>query len=245
MSKHTPGSRRGFTLIELLLAMGIIAVLAAILLPTLAAVSRQARITNTQGLISRLGLAAEVYLRDQTTYPPDYVGVGTYLRGFGPNDPWTWQPKDLTSTPTGAQPPEALYYYLGNPFLAANHPYISLRKGAEWMDCNTNGLPEIVDSWSRPILYNRPAFPSGFDYPNNPSLGLHKVGFYDLFSLGPDGLVGTNTTPPLGHQDPKPPYTCDANTSPWDTGSLAKFCYWTIVENTAGQGDDITNWKRQ
>lgn len=59
----------GFTLIELLTVVAIIAVLAAILLPTLVGVRQRARRVEAQNMIRALELAVERFKLDHSQYP--------------------------------------------------------------------------------------------------------------------------------------------------------------------------------
>jgi prepilin-type N-terminal cleavage/methylation domain-containing protein len=61
---------RGFTLIELLVSAGIVAVLAALLLPVLAAARERARETACSSHLSQLGKAMRMYLDDYGLRPP-------------------------------------------------------------------------------------------------------------------------------------------------------------------------------
>jgi prepilin-type N-terminal cleavage/methylation domain-containing protein len=67
--------RSGFTLVELLAAIGIIAILAAMLFPALRAVQRKSREKAARATIDRLKLALEQYQADFGDYPPTTLGA--------------------------------------------------------------------------------------------------------------------------------------------------------------------------
>ena len=72
---HEMGIKRktlhGFTLIELLIAVGIVAVIAAILLPVFGAVRERGRRTTCQSNLKQIALAMQQYVQDNGgTYPP-------------------------------------------------------------------------------------------------------------------------------------------------------------------------------
>ncbi|MCK5172862.1 MAG: prepilin-type N-terminal cleavage/methylation domain-containing protein, partial [Planctomycetes bacterium] len=61
---------KGFTLIELLVVIAIIALLLAILMPSLQAAKKQARAIICRSNIRQIGLAAYLYAEDNDTYIP-------------------------------------------------------------------------------------------------------------------------------------------------------------------------------
>jgi len=65
-----PASRRGFTLIELLVVIGIIAILAAMLLPSLASAKSKANSIKCLSDLRQLGLALTMYAGDHDGYYP-------------------------------------------------------------------------------------------------------------------------------------------------------------------------------
>jgi len=84
--------RGGFTLIELLVVVGIIAILASLLLPTLGNVREKARQTNCMSNLTEIGKALLMYTDDFNGYMPagsnvanvlynasDLGGIGDYL----------------------------------------------------------------------------------------------------------------------------------------------------------------------
>jgi len=73
-SRPSSGFRRGFTLIELLVVIAIIAILASLLLPSLAQSKEQARIANCLNNLRQLGLAIQMYTADYNSrFPPRRV----------------------------------------------------------------------------------------------------------------------------------------------------------------------------
>ena len=75
--------RRGFTLIELLAAIAIIAILAAILFPTLAKVRENARRASCQANLRQLGLAFQQYTQDNDETLPGATDGGNGGAGVG------------------------------------------------------------------------------------------------------------------------------------------------------------------
>jgi len=68
---------RCFTLIELLVVVAIIAILAAMLLPALAAAREKARRTSCMNNLNQMGKAMEMYTSDYGSYLPSWTGWGT------------------------------------------------------------------------------------------------------------------------------------------------------------------------
>jgi prepilin-type N-terminal cleavage/methylation domain-containing protein len=80
-----PPRRGAFTLIELLVVIGIVAVLIAILLPTIRGVRIAARNVECASHLHQLGVACTLYLNDHKVYPPPLVMpvTGDYTPFFG------------------------------------------------------------------------------------------------------------------------------------------------------------------
>lgn len=84
---NTPKSYKSFTvntftLIELLVTIAIIAVLAAMLLPTLNKAREKAKITTCMNQLKQIGLAIHLYAGDNNGFKPQDPEVGDYLN-FG------------------------------------------------------------------------------------------------------------------------------------------------------------------
>jgi len=62
--------RRGFTLIELLVVIAIIALLMAILMPSLAKAKKQAQATTCLSGLKQIGVAAVLYAQDYELFIP-------------------------------------------------------------------------------------------------------------------------------------------------------------------------------
>jgi prepilin-type N-terminal cleavage/methylation domain-containing protein/prepilin-type processing-associated H-X9-DG protein len=69
-------SRSAFTLIELLVVVGVIALLAALLLPALTRAKAQAYRTKCSANLHQLGLGLQIYLGDEGVYPLATTGSG-------------------------------------------------------------------------------------------------------------------------------------------------------------------------
>jgi prepilin-type N-terminal cleavage/methylation domain-containing protein len=219
-----------FTLVELLVVISVMAVLAGILLPVISVVSKAGKRASTEALIARTETACATYRQEHLFYPPDYMP--TSRRYLYP------EPKDADTSTDGLQqatwlastealPPEALHYFLTNPFVGVEGAYLQVRKGAESSDYNANDLRELVDAWGWPLLYNRAKFPgtTAFNAPeDSDNKPWHNKESFDLYSVGPNGQTGSQALP-----DP--------------SADVADYCNKAMNEADDGNAeDDINNW---
>ena len=116
--------RSGFTLVELLVVISIIALLIAILLPSMSLARKQARALVCQTSMRALSTAAFTYSTEYGVYPPslscfadspdsqirdlrwnggmEWLGIGDQAGAFqegDPNDPQSGNPKGFTAAP--------------------------------------------------------------------------------------------------------------------------------------------------
>ncbi len=156
-------NKSGFTLTELIVAMGIIAILAALLMPAAHRARQHVRKQRCKTMIASIEMALEMYRTDFGVYPPTGNRNG-----------------NTEATNWGATPPIVnLYGALTTD--RRGGPYIGFRPE----ELRTAGSPprtEILDPWKNPYV-----FVSSTGGQINPP--WHNTRTFDIYSRGPDGVT--------------------------------------------------------
>lgn len=85
--------KRGFTLVELLVVIAIMALLLAILMPSLAKARLQAKILVVNAELDNIGLALEAYGMEHNKFPPTRASCNSDAREY-----WWALPQELVKT---------------------------------------------------------------------------------------------------------------------------------------------------
>ncbi len=142
-------TRRAFTLVEILLAIAVILVLMALLLPVIGMIRNQSYRAGTAKMVSELTTAFDAYREEDphhfypTPNPAHWdAGVGAYYLDYNPADPASTlvmlERQTVLANPTG---PGVVY---GG--YAVSHANLDTSPTSPTVNC-------LVDPWTRPIYY--------------------------------------------------------------------------------------------
>jgi prepilin-type N-terminal cleavage/methylation domain-containing protein len=204
-ARTTDRAHAGFTLIELLIVIGIIAVLAAALMPAMFEAHNAAKHSNTEALFVRIATACDTFERQHHYYPPDdFVdpdGKLTFKNDNGINTGI----ESLVAFLSQAQATGADFSDLGQQLTNTD----SDDNGAVLPVLNRKERLEIADAWMTPLAYfSKTSKNGGFGKAqkiigsdgqtqtvtakkNAEGLPLGKNKF-QLLSAGPDMIFGTD-----------------------------------------------------
>lgn len=121
--------QRAFTLVELLVVIGVIAVLIAILLPTLGRVRKQAQATACLSNLRQMGTAWVMYTADSKGRPHPSVSA---TRHAPPQGQQGWFINPPTSSTGGGLPSYFLQQYIGTAPQLYNCPSVEEPLGADF-----------------------------------------------------------------------------------------------------------------
>jgi prepilin-type N-terminal cleavage/methylation domain-containing protein len=155
-SRRAEGSgrpvRRGFTIVELLVAIGIIVLLAAILLPILNLSRRNAAITRIKSDLHAVGMALEAYKADFHKYPMRSIASERWILAralVGPaNDDGHPGPGFRTMPGGRIWPP-----YLASDRFRVHEVSESPAGSNRWIMTPGSGQWAVMDSYDNPIQY--------------------------------------------------------------------------------------------
>ena len=85
-------SEKGFTLVELLVVVGIIAILAATIIPRFTGRTKDARLTSTKNSIHNISTALDTYESDNGEFPSSEQGLDALVvKPTGDPEPTQWK----------------------------------------------------------------------------------------------------------------------------------------------------------
>ncbi len=181
---------RGFTLVELVVVIGVIALLAALLLPTVLNQDERAREAAEKHSIAILAEAFQRF-RNDTGFWPYEAGYWDTTQQLDPA-PFNLNDTALIAPPPGPAPgstqdePQCSSWNIG--LRCWGGPYLG--KVATYTTLQDQTPPVFIDAWDRPRMYAliRPDDGLGGGTSGAP------CGFVVVWSTGPDGLDQTGCT---------------------------------------------------
>lgn len=224
---------KGFTLIEILVVISIIAILAALLIPTFTIVQTIVKKSLTQSLLANIGHAAELYSVDFSgRYPADTLeGGARFLDGGLPKNSSQWLCYVLESemlSDEGRSSGNYLTFRSGNKELKGKGTTSIMTLGQPPVTLRTS-FDFVIDAFHNPIVYDERMSEGDYDGLNNQS--------FVLISGGPGSKRAVDLSDIEG---------LDADLTMWTTAQKGaidtlKTDYADDLNNLDGNSDDILN----
>jgi prepilin-type N-terminal cleavage/methylation domain-containing protein len=182
----------GFTMLELMVAIAVIAVLSAVLLPFIVGAVERARASSARGSLQELAYNMKRVYRDSGYWPYE-----NSIWSTTPNWPYPQvDPRPFNTGDTAMMaptPPPALTPPGGTPIqlpsCAAVPPGASCWN-APYMTQGGGSLGNTLDPWGNPFYYTYVRPPDGW----GGGVSTAPNGFILIWSIGPDGVDETGCT---------------------------------------------------
>lgn len=172
--------RRGFTVLEMLIAIAVILIIAAMVVPSTLRHLERARVQKCEGILARVEAGLKMYRQDNRHYPRYELA---WLDG-------DWEPATDMA--------EILYTALHE---EAGYMAATVNEDLYTADTDGDGKVEYVDYWGRPVLYLAAVSSPPAVWPTDaPEQRNKHYWSYELWSAGPDGLF-TNLRTGYGDED--------------------------------------------
>ncbi|MHC4200547.1 MAG: prepilin-type N-terminal cleavage/methylation domain-containing protein [Planctomycetota bacterium] len=248
---------RAFTAIELMVVIAIILILVGLLVPTISGIRGRARKQTAATRLKGISIALDRHFLDRGFYPPDtgtFAGFPKYTTMQLGND--LCQDNDAQAPALYKDDPYTLYKYLCGPEGQGVYdattgrtygPYIQFEESELRDESVSAGDPcakIALDPWGRPWVYEEhrsigklKASKRQADFPN---WRAHNRDRYDIYSVGPDGLLDSGAKGMHNGRD-------DDDDDLIDEVDEAKYDGRDNdgdgnTDDSGEVGDDITNW---
>ncbi len=214
-------SKKGFTLIELLVVIAIIAMLLAILLPSLARAKKQTQAVICRSNLKQWALVFSLYAFDNDdSFPQGYRGNGVNAEDawlLGATLPY-YKDLNLRMCPS-TKPPKAGDTDLPGGTFIDWGPYPDSPSGAEWYDAYATGSYGF-NQWCADV----PARANWWGLPHDNA--IRKMSVKDAYSIPlvldsvfVDTAVRDTDAPPSNTEHEQDRYSAD-----WDTNAMKYYC---------------------
>lgn len=180
---------RAFTLVEMLVVMAIIAILAGLLIPTIASAVKSARASAIALELDNLAQAMEAYKAKYHDYPPDFTNpqaVVAHMKKAYPRSTvnvvaWLSPASTLTPKPADLDPAEAIVFWLREVSTNPRNPLSMSGESVNFFDFDETRFVDLDgDGWKEYV----PKYAQGAPYVYFDGRELNGKYIYDGASYG-------------------------------------------------------------